>query len=37
MAPELRNQDAAPNSPAWLARMGERPAVQALANYRPQN
>ncbi|MEO6041467.1 MAG: glutathione S-transferase family protein [Croceibacterium sp.] len=33
--PELCNAQAAPRLTQWLARMGERPAVQALAGYAP--
>jgi glutathione S-transferase len=35
MTPELCNAEATPRIAAWLARMGERPAVQALAGYGP--
>ena len=37
MTPDLCSEEATPNILKWLARMDERPAVQALANYRPQS
>ena len=36
MTPELCNAEATPAITAWLDRMRERPAVQALEDYRPQ-
>lgn len=35
LTPELCNAEATPRIAAWLARMAERPAVMALAGYRP--
>jgi glutathione S-transferase len=36
LAPELCNDEVSPRTIAWLQRMNDRPAVQAVAAYRPQ-